>query len=616
MTSRLVRRILPSRLAIATKHRTLAHRRTFTTSKEPTSFALNLFTGKLVTDEVFPYPQVLTEEGKETLGLLVDPLTKFYEQDNDAAKSDRDEKVSDEVMGHVAKMGGFGMQIPSDLGGLGLSNSQYARLGEISGGYDLGLSIVMGAHQSIGFKGILLYGNEEQKKKYLPRLASGELLAAYCLTEPTSGSDAQSIRTRAVLSPDKKHFILNGSKIWISNGGVADLFTVFAKTPAEGEGKKEKITAFIVERNFEGVSSGPSEKKMGIRASNTAAVYFDNVKVPVENVLLEPGEGFKIAMNILNNGRFGMAAAMTGTMKSLIKRASDHASQRKQFGGTLDTYGTIQSKIARMALQVYVTESMAYMISANMDKGAEEFQLEAAISKIYGSEAAWNVADECIQIHGGMGFMAEAGLERVMRDLRIFRIFEGTNDILRLFVALQGMMHAGNHMKELSQALSNPIANFGVLVSQGINRTKDAVGIATSSPVAQFVHPRLKSSADQATLVISKFGITVQDLLLKYKKDIINHQLVLSRIADAAIDTYGMVSVLSRASRSLELELPSAEHEERLCTLFCSEASERALNNLSNSKSSGQESQDKHLTEIAKDVVGNEGYVPVHPLGI
>ena len=305
---------------------------------------------------------------------------------------------------------------------------------------DLAIGIVLGAHQSIGYKGILLFGNQEQKDKYLPDLASGKKLAAFALTEPSSGSDASSIQSRAVLSPDGKHYILNGSKVWISNGGTAEVFTVFAKTPvvtASGA-TKEKVTAFIVERSFGGLSSGPPEKKMGIKASNTAEVFFDNVKIPVENVLGEVGEGFKVAMNILNSGRFGMGAALTGTMRSCIAQAVDHAKTRVQFGDKLMNFGTIQEKIARMAMAHYTTETCAYLISGIMDRGMTEFQLEAAIGKIVASEAAWFVSDEALQILGGMGYMRAAGVEKVMRDVRIFRIFEGTNEILRLFVALTG----------------------------------------------------------------------------------------------------------------------------------------------------------------------------------
>ncbi|KAM5127354.1 very long-chain specific acyl-CoA dehydrogenase, mitochondrial, partial [Mantella aurantiaca] len=283
----------------------------------------------------------------------------------------------------------------------------YARLVEIVGSHDLGVGITLGAHQSIGFKGILLYGTEEQKKKYLPRLASGETIAAFCLTEPSSGSDAASIRTTAKKSPCGNFYTLSGGKLWISNGGIADLFTVFAKTEirdaTRGE-TREKITAFIVERR-EGVSHGPPDKKLGIRASNTAALHFDDVIVPACNVLGGEGNGFKVAMNILNNGRFGMAAALSGTMKTMIQRAVEHATNRSQFGNKLHTFGVIQEKLARMAVLQYVTESMAYMISANMDSGAKDFQIEAAISKVFGSEAAWTVTDECVQILGGTGFM-------------------------------------------------------------------------------------------------------------------------------------------------------------------------------------------------------------------
>ncbi|CAG5132308.1 unnamed protein product, partial [Candidula unifasciata] len=323
------------------------------------SFGLNLFRGQISADQVFPYPEVLSTEQKQELQELVDPCARFFEEQNDAAKNDSLEKVEDSTMQGLREMGAFGLQVPQEYGGLGLTNTQYARLVEIVGAHDLGVGITLGAHQSIGFKGILLFGNKEQKEKYLPNLASGKNIAAFCLTEPASGSDASSIRTRAVLSDDGKHYVLNGSKIWISNGGLAEIFTVFAqcqvKDPKTGE-SKDKVTAFIVERSFGGVTSGPPEKKMGIKASNTAEVYFENVRVPVENVLGGVGDGFKVAMNILNNGRFGMAAALAGTMRSCISKAAEHAANRTQFGRKIETYGAIQEKIARMTILHYVTE--------------------------------------------------------------------------------------------------------------------------------------------------------------------------------------------------------------------------------------------------------------------
>ncbi|XP_039087541.1 very long-chain specific acyl-CoA dehydrogenase, mitochondrial isoform X3 [Hyaena hyaena] len=466
---------------------------------ESKSFAAGMFRGQLTTSQVFPYPSVLNEEQTQFLKELLGPVTRFFEEVNDPAKNDMMEKVEETTMQGLKELGAFGLQVPSELGGVGLCNTQYARLVELVGTHDLGVGITLGAHQSIGFKGILLFGTKAQKEKYLPKLASGETIAAFCLTEPSSGSDAASIRSSAVPSPCGKYYTLNGSKIWISNGGLADIFTVFAKTPvtdAATGAVKQKITAFVVERSFGGVTHGPPEKKMGIKASNTAEVYFDGVRVPAENVLGEVGGGFKVAMHILNNGRFGMAAALAGTMKGIIAKAVDHAANRTQFGDKIHNFGVIQEKLARMAVLHYVTESMAYMVSANMDQGSTDFQIEAAISKIFGSEAAWKVTDECIQIMGGMGFMKEPGVERVLRDLRIFRIFEGTNDILRLFVALQGCMDKGKELSGLGNALKNPFGNASLLLGEVGKQLRRRAGLGSSLSLSGFTHQELSRSGE------------------------------------------------------------------------------------------------------------------------
>merc|ERR1719411_1419778 len=445
-------------------------------------------------EQAFPYPNVLNTDQRETLEILVPPTEKFMSEVIDPALNDTLETVPEEHVQGMRELGAFGLQVPTELGGVGLSNTQYARLTEIVGANDLGVGIFIGAHQSIGFKGILLAGTPEQKEQYLPRLASGEDFAAFALTEPASGSDAGSIKTRAVPSADGKSWILNGAKIWISNGGIADLFTVFAKTPVTDPATgttTEKVTAFIVERKFGGVSHGAPEKKMGIKASNTAEVYFEDTPIPAENVLGGVGNGFKVAMQILNNGRFGMAAALSGTQRFAIKKAVEHATQRNQFGSKIDTYGAIQEKIARMSMTHYATESVAYMVSGLMDQGFQDYQLEAAISKVFASEAAWYVTDEAIQILGGMGFMRDCGLEKRMRDLRIFRIFEGTNDILRLFVALTGLQFAGGHLRALLKKIQNPLANPGVVAQEGTKRAMRLFGVSAGAPVQDFAHPKL-----------------------------------------------------------------------------------------------------------------------------
>merc|ERR1712131_308883 len=415
------------------------------------------------------------------------------------------------------------------------------------------------------------------------------------------------------------HWILNGGKIWISNGGIAEIFTVFAKTPVKDEATgtvTEKISAFIVERSFGGVTNGPPEKKMGIKCSNTAEVYFENTPVPVENVLSKPGDGFKVAMQILNNGRFGMGAALSGTMRSVIQKACDHATNRIQFGSRIDSYGAVQEKIARMSMIHYATESMAYMVAGTMDAGYDDYQLEAAISKIFASEAAWFVTDEAIQVLGGNGYMRALGLEKVMRDLRIFRIFEGTNDILRLFVALTGIQYAGGHLRELQKAISNPVSNFGVVLGEVAKRGKGAIGIGPGNVLSGSVHPNLSESAALTCKAVDALGQSVEKVLIKHGKDIINEQFILNRLANAAIDIYISTCMVSRCSQSLANNLSSARHEELMTKVFCNEASQRIALNLGALKNSTQLSNFKSMAEISKNVCEAEGVLQGNPLGI
>uniref|UniRef100_A0A1I8J040 Very long-chain specific acyl-CoA dehydrogenase, mitochondrial n=1 Tax=Macrostomum lignano TaxID=282301 RepID=A0A1I8J040_9PLAT len=566
------------------------------------SFVLNLFSGRVNTKQLTPFPSVLDSDQRSTLAGMVEPVDKFFQEVNNADKNDALETIEPNTLTGLAEMGAFGLQVPIEYGGLGLSNTQYARLVEVVGAYDLGVGIALGAHQSIGFKGITLYGTHEQKQKYLPDLASGKKFAAYCLTEPSSGSDAGSVQTRAVLSPCGKHYKMNGSKLWISNGGIADVMTVFAKTEVKDEATgaaKDKVTAFIVERGFGGVSSGPPEKKMGIKCSNTAALYFEDTEIPVENVLGGVGNGFKVAMNVLNNGRFGMAAALSGTMRLCIAKASEHAAGRTQFGAKISSYGAIQEKLARMAAKHYATESMAYLVSGLMDSGVAEFQAEAAISKVYGSEAAWYCADEAIQILGGMGYMRETGLERVMRDLRIFRIFEGTNDILRLFFTLLGVQYAG---KQLQQLAKSPLSNPSALVSMGFRKMGlGSVASPDTGALLERLHPELKASGELLGQTAGHLGQAVQDIVVKHKKGVIERQHELNRLAEGAMHAYAMAAALSRADQSLRAGAASADWIQY---------------NLGQLKSNRTQTSIELSKDISKTVCDNGGVVQVNPLGL
>ena len=514
-------------------------------------------------------------------------------------------------------MGAFGMQVPEEFSGIGLNNSAYARMVEIVGKHDLGVGIYLGAHQSIGFKGILLDGNDAQKEKYLPRLATGEWLAAFALTEPGSGSDAASIKTRATLSEDGSHYVLNGSKIWISNGGMCQLYTVFAQTevtdPVTGA-KKDKITAFIVERDFGGITSGPPEKKLGIKCSNTAEVSFDGTKVPVENVLGEVGGGFKVAMSILNSGRFGMGAALSGTMKFLVAGAAEHATQRVQFGRTLKEFEAVKGKVADMALRLYATEAMAYLVAGQMDLDSQDYLLEAAVGKIFASENAWHVADETIQLLGGLGYMEEYPYARILRDLRIFRIFEGSNDILRLFIALTGLQSLGAELKPLQAAMKNPLGNLGTLLPAVVEMGKARAGMP-SKPELAWAAPALRPGAQAVEGATAAFGAACKELLMKHGKGIIEQQLHLSRVADCIIDLSTATAALSRATKAVNEGSATAEHEVALANAWAAQATRRVHENVG-AFSGARAVEDKAVHAIAEAVFAAGGPATTHPLGI
>ncbi|XP_055595027.1 very long-chain specific acyl-CoA dehydrogenase, mitochondrial-like isoform X2 [Uranotaenia lowii] len=537
---------------------------------------------------------------------------------NDRERNDETCAVDEKTMDTFWELGGMSHFIPAEYGGLGLMNSQAARLGDIVGGSDLAFSIHTGAHQTIGTKGIIMYGTEQQKAKYLPQLSTGKVFGAFALTEPSVGSDASSIKSRAVLSPCGKFYTLNGSKIWISGGGIANIFTTFAQVemtdPKTGL-KKDMITAFIVDRSFPGVSTGPPESKMGLKCSVTTDVYFDDVKVPVENVLGEPGNGFKVAMNILNSGRFGLCAMLTGTMRFCIKSAAEHASTRIQFKRRLEEFENVQEKLAKMAMYHYVSQTLTFMVAGNMDLGSTDFHLEAAITKIFGTEAGWYVCDEAIQILGGNGYMKASGLEQFLRDMRVFRIFEGANDVLRLFVALTGIQFAGNQLKGLQKALKSPLSNMGTLMQAGSKRLFKKIGVG-GTDLSPFVADPLKSSAKLCSQSIDQFSETVESLLMKHGKGIVEKQFLLARVADSAIDIYTMACVLSRATRAVRKNLPSAHHEVLMAQAWCTEANHRVQQHILRINGPDFQENYKKFSEIARNVCKNQGVVQSNPLEV
>src|SRR5947209_17812148 len=385
-----------------------------------------------------------------------------------------------EVLRRSAKLGLLGISVPEKFGGMEMDLASVMVVAEVMG-RDVSYAGWHSAHTGIGSLPILFFGSEQQKEKYLPRLVSGELLAAYALTEPLAGSDALAARTRADLTADGKHYILSGQKMWITNGGAADVFIVFAKVGGE------KFTACIVERGFSGLTSGAEEHKMGIQGSSTTAIYFDNVKVPVENVLGEIGRGHVIAFNILNVGRLKLGPAVMGAAKNILSISIKYAKQRKAFGVAIANFGAIQHKLAEMAIRIFATESMAWRVvgliqaqlsgaehgsadSAKVElKAAEEYAAECSMVKVLAAEMLDYVADEGVQIHGGYGFHQDYAVERYYRDARINRLFEGTSEINRLVISGMPLKRAGRGLLPLLEAAQKELHNSSYQDEAGNN---------------------------------------------------------------------------------------------------------------------------------------------------
>jgi len=591
-------------------------RRLLRTSPPSRAFAKELFLGKIEKKEVFPFPEVSQDELNE-INQFVGPVEKFFTEEVDSQRIDREGKIPKETLEKLKSLGLFGLQVPEEYGGLGLSNTMYARLGEIVG-LDASIAVTLAAHQAIGLKGIILAGTKEQKAKYLPKLASGEHIAAFCLTEPSSGSDAASIKSRATLSEDKKHYILNGSKVWITNGGLANIFTVFAKTEVvdSDSSVRDKITAFIVERAFGGVTNGKPEDKLGIRGSNTCEVHFENTKVPIENVLGEVGGGFKVAMNILNSGRFSMGSTVAGMLKKLIEMTAAYACTRKQFNRNLSEFGLIQEKFALMAQKAYVMESMAYLTAGMLDQpGFPDCSIEAAMVKVFSSEGAWQCVSEALQILGGSGYVKDYPYERFLRDSRILLIFEGTNEILRMYIALTGLQHAGRvltaRIKELKRG------NMTTIVETVSQRLRDSLGRTVDLGLTGklgAVHPSVADSASKLEENVYYFGRTVETLLLRFGKTIMEEQMILKRVANILINLYGMTAVLSRASRSIRVGIRNHDHEVLLANIFCAEAYYQNLFTLSQLDKYSPENLDEQIKKVSQQILEKQAYVCAHPL--
>lgn len=534
------------------------------------SFMKALFHGVIAEELIFPFPEPGADEA-DNLRLIVDSVRKFMNAKVDPARIDREHRLPPEVLDGARELGLFGLTIDPQFGGLGLSTLGYTRVMEEVAAHDASLAVTLGAHQSIGFRALMMYGSDEQKARYLPALAKGERVAAFALTEPSAGSDAAAIQTRAELAPGGRHYVLNGSKIWITNGGFADLFTVFARTSSPEEGSKPRLTAFLVERSH-GVKHGPDEMKLGIRGSSTTQIFFDDVHVPVENVLGEPGRGFKVAVEVLNAGRLSLSTGAVGACKRLVKMAIERVQERKAFGRNIGEFGLIKDKIASMTADTWALECAAYLTAGLVDAKVVDYSLESAICKVVGSETLWRVVNETLQIAAGIGYMEEYPYERMLRDARINMIFEGTNEILRCFIALSGMQGPGRALADVVRAMREPIKGFGLLSDFAIRKARSALGRERMTRA----HPLLSREAVLFEEYSAELGRNVDKVLRKHGKDIAEMQFTQKRVADLSIDLFCVAACLARTTRAIERRgEEGARREIDLTTVYVAAAERR-----------------------------------------
>jgi acyl-CoA dehydrogenase family protein 9 len=538
------------------------------TAQQVSSFCKSLALGEIHEDVVFPYPIPRGEESDKVRGLV--QRFRGYAADHiDSRKIDDEGWIPEETYRDLGELGLMGLYVPEEYGGQGLSQTGYARVFEAFGQANGSLTVGMGVHQSIGMKGIVIYGTDEQKERFLPDLTSGRKLAGFALTEPNAGSDAYNIESRAVEQPDGS-WVLNGEKRYIGNGGRGSTYVTFARAEVGG---KDSHIALILEKGMEGFEAGEPYDTMGLRGNNLTPLYFKDVRVPKENVLGEPGEGFRIAMQILNNGRMSLGTGAVGLGKRLLDLAIEHVTTRRQFGQPIGDFDMVEDKIAWMVSYLFGLEAMAYMTTGLVDAGIEDYSVESALAKVSGTEFVWYQVNRAMQLKGGEGYMRTQPYEQVMRDIRIFPIFEGANDVMRSFAALSALKPLGEELGELGDlSLGDPIGSLGILADYAFGRVKREV----RPEHLTLAHPELSDLADSVGDQVKRLRHEGEALLRKHGKSIVTKGMSHRRYADALSDVYAQIATLSRVTSIFEEQGVEASGQERfIAQTFCTRAAGR-----------------------------------------
>lgn len=514
---------------------------------QPMGVAESLFFGRFLGERIMPYPE-LPEEEWERAEEAVTEVRRVIEQSLDAEAIDRAADIPRELIEALGRVGVMGMTAPAEHGGRELSQMGYCRVMEQIGGACASTSVFVNAHHSIGMRALLLFGTDEQKRKWLGPLVRGEKLAAFALTEPKAGSDAASVQTTATPSADGSHFILNGEKRYITNGSTADVLTVMARTPIAGS-SETAVTAFLVTPDMPGFSVTEARmEKLGIRGTVTSRLAFHDMAVPAENVLGSVGKGLKVALTVLDFGRTTFGACCTGAAKTALRLAAAHAKGRRQFGRALSEFELVRKKIAHAAAFIYAMEAMTRVTASLIDRGQENYMLETAMLKVFSTEALWTIVNDAFQIHGGAAYFTDRPLERMLRDARINQIGEGANEVLLSFIALVGMRGPGQELQKLWEALHHPWSQRGRLWRLGWGRTMGTM----RTPDVAVRSPSLRPAAQRLAKLIHRFGRAVQSALIHHREAVIDRQYLQERIAQAGIELFASACVLSRLDASIQ----------------------------------------------------------------
>jgi alkylation response protein AidB-like acyl-CoA dehydrogenase len=514
-------------------------------------FAKGLFFGQFHEGWLFPYPRIVPG-ARPAVDAKVAEVKAYCDSGIDPDAIDRGADIPRSVIDGLARIGLLGLTAPKEIGGHGMNQGDYCRMLEVLGGRCSSTSIFVNAHHSIGMRALLLFGTEAQKTRWLPDMVAGRKLGAFALTEEQAGSDAANVQTVATPSEDGSHFILNGTKRYITNAAIADVLTVMARTPVPGS-KETKITAFLVTPDMLGFEIVKARgEKMGIRGTATGWLRFTNMVVPKENILGAYGKGLKVALTVLDFGRTTFGACCTGAAKTALELAVTHAKKRKQFRRSLGEFELIRQKIGRMAAWTYAMEAMTYVTANLIDRGFEDFMLETAMLKVWSTDALWTIINDSFQIHGGAAYFTDMPLERMVRDARINQIGEGANEVLKSFIALVGMRGPGEQLKSVYDSATKPWTGIGPIYRY----LTDRVDASLRTPTVPVHHPALIPFATELAGLIRKFGGTVQQQLFKHREEVLERQFVHERIAEASMELFAASCTLARLDAELEDEHP------------------------------------------------------------